>query len=466
MIKLQRYGLVVIIIIAVILRLAAAIYMGNQVEALPGVYDQISYDSLARRVLTGHGFSFGESWWPATAANAPTAHWSFLYTLYLVAVYGLFGSAPLAARIIQAVLAGILMPLLIYRLGSRVFGQVVGLVAAAISAIYVYFFYYAAALMTETFFILCILWSFDIAIGIRYSQNPRLSQWLLLGLSMTMTVLLRQTFLPVILLIGFWLWYAAKGMRMKMIKGFALSIIILILGIAPWTIRNYRVFHQFVLLNTNAGYAFYWANHPLFGTNFMNELPEGVSWGSMLPKELLGMDEAGLEKELMRRGLQTIIDDPGRYLLLSLSRFEDQFKFWPTPESPLISELSRLGSFGLFLPFMCYGTWLVIFQPARFKYIDETGVDGKFSRFSAWLKTPVALWLAFFVLYNLMHLASWAAIRYRLPTDAVMIIFAAVGIVDLYDRFAAKFGYKSDVCRENSVVIEDHSFIDVSAVVS
>lgn len=358
------------------------------------------------------------------------------------------------------------MPLLIYRLGSRVFGQVVGLVAAAISAIYVYFFYYAAALMTETFFILCILWSFDIAIGIRYSQNPRLSQWLLLGLSMTMTVLLRQTFLPVILLIGFWLWYAAKGMRMKMIKGFALSIIILILGIAPWTIRNYRVFHQFVLLNTNAGYAFYWANHPLFGTNFMNELPEGVSWGSMLPKELLGMDEAGLEKELMRRGLQTIIDDPGRYLLLSLSRFEDQFKFWPTPESPLISELSRLGSFGLFLPFMCYGTWLVIFQPARFKYIDETGVDGKFSRFSAWLKTPVALWLAFFVLYNLMHLASWAAIRYRLPTDAVMIIFAAVGIVDLYDRFAAKFGYKSDVCRENSVVIEDHSFIDVSAVVS
>ena len=339
------------------------------------------------------------------------------------------------------------MPLLIYRLGNRVFGPVIGLVAAAISAIYIYFFYYAASLMTETFFILGILWSLDIAISIRYTQNPRTSQWLLLGLAMTITALLRQTFLPVIGLIGLWLWYAAQGARLKMIKGFALSIIILILGIAPWTIRNYEVFHQFVLLNTNAGYAFYWANHPIFGTNFSNELPQGVTWASMIPQELHGMDEASLEKELMRRSLQSIMNDPGRYLLLSLSRIKEQFKFWPTSASPLISNISRLGSFGLFLPFMCYGTWLVLFRPKRFKFYDEFNVDGTFSRISAWLKTSVALLLVFFSLYTVMHLLSWAAIRYRLPTDAVMIIFAAVGIVDLYDRFVTQFGYKRQSIR-------------------
>jgi 4-amino-4-deoxy-L-arabinose transferase-like glycosyltransferase len=445
MLKLEHRWLVAIIVIAVILRLASSIYMGNQVTNLPGVYDQISYDKLAQRVLTGHGFSFGQPWWPLTEANAPTAHWSFLYTLYLVAVYSLFGITPLAARIIQAVLAGILMPLLIYRLGNRVFGPVLGLVAAAISAIYVYFFYYAASLMTETFFILGILWSIDIAISIRYTQNPRTRQWLILGLVMTITVLLRQTFLPVIGLIGLWLWYAAKGARLQMGKGFALSIIILIVGIAPWTIRNYRVFHQFVLLNTNAGYAFYWANHPIFGTNFSNELPEGVTWASMIPQELHGMDEASLEKELMRRSIQTILNDPGRYLLLSLSRIKEQFKFWPTTKSPLISNISRLGSFGLFLPFMGYGTWLVIFRCKRFKYFDEFNLDGKFSRISAWLKTSVALWLGFFSLYTVIHILSWAAIRYRLPTDAVMIIFAAVGIDDLYHRFAIKFDHREKI---------------------
>jgi hypothetical protein len=42
-----------------------------------------------------------------TAAGAPTAQWSFLYTLYLVVVYGLFGIHPLEARLIQAVIVGI-----------------------------------------------------------------------------------------------------------------------------------------------------------------------------------------------------------------------------------------------------------------------------------------------------------------------------------------------------------------------
>jgi hypothetical protein len=448
---LHRRWLIAIIVVSVLLRIAASIYLGNTVVDMPGTNDQISYDALAQRVITGHGFSFGQPWWPATAANAPTAHWSFLYTLYLATVYELFGIVPLAARIIQAVIAGILMPLLLFRLGNRTFGPRIGLVAAAISAIYIYFFYYAASLMTETFFILGILWSFDIAIGIRYTQTPRTSQWILLGLAILVTTLTRQTFLPIIGLIGLWLWYAAKGMRLKIVKGFSISIVILILGIVPWTIRNYRVFHQFVLLNTNAGYVFFLANQPIFGTKFTNELPQGVTWGSFIPPELIGMDEASLEKALMRRAIQTIINDPGRYLLLSLSRIKEQFKFWPTTNSSRISEISRIGSFGLFLPFMCYGTWLVIFRPRRYNLLDDPDGDEKSSHITAWIKTPVALWLGFFIIYTLMHLATWAAIRYRLATDGVMIIFAAVGIVDIYDRLALKIGHKTKVREEKTI---------------
>jgi hypothetical protein len=452
MTTIYRRWLIAIIVISVFLRIGASIYMGNQVTDFPGTFDQISYDSLARRVLTGHGFSFGQAWWPATAANAPTAHWSFLYTLYLTAVYGLLGVIPLAARIVHAIIAGILMPLLLFRLGNRVFGPLVGLVAAAISAIYIYFFYYAASLMTETFFILGILWCFDIAISIRYTKNPRALQWILLGLAMLITTLLRQTFLPIIVLIGLWLWYAAKGARLKFVEGFMLSIVVLILGILPVTIRNYRVFHQFVLLNTNAGYALYWANNPVFGTNFSNELPEGVTWGSLLPQDLNGLDEASLEKALMRRSLQEILNDPGRYLLLSLSRIKEQFKFWPTPDSQLISNISRVGSFGLFLPFMGYGVWLVIFRPTKYKLYDDSHATSKFSQISEWLKSPVALWLGFFCLYTFMHLASWAAIRYRLPTDAVMIIFAAVGIVDIYNWIIVKLENKKNIVQEKMIV--------------
>ncbi|HKI53610.1 MAG TPA: hypothetical protein VJ987_05760, partial [Anaerolineales bacterium] len=103
LIRIKEQPLIPIIFISVLLRVMVAFYMGNEVVELPGIFDQISYHNLALRVLGGHGFTFGEQWWPITRAGEPTAHWSFPYTLYLVATYALFGARPLAARILQAI---------------------------------------------------------------------------------------------------------------------------------------------------------------------------------------------------------------------------------------------------------------------------------------------------------------------------------------------------------------------------
>ncbi len=40
----------------------------------------------------------------------------------------------------------------------------------------------------------------------------------------------------------------------------------------------------------------------------------------------------------------------------------------------------------------------------------------------------------FIVLYTMLHLVSWANVRYRLPVDAFLILFAAYGIQDLLLR--------------------------------
>ncbi len=91
--------------------------------------------------------------------------------------------------------------------------------------------------------------------------------------------------------------------------------------ILPFTAYNYARFGRFVLLNTNSGYAFFWGNHPIYGTHFVPILtPEMGSYQDLIPPEVRNLDEAALDQELMRRGLQFVIDDPGRYLLLSLSR--------------------------------------------------------------------------------------------------------------------------------------------------
>src|SRR5512136_3002820 len=151
--------LLAILAISVTLRVGVALYLGDIVDAPPLLTDQRSYHALGARLVSGHGFSFDRGWYPFTEPDTPTAHWSFLYSLFVAAVYGLVGVHPLAVRLVQAVLGGILLPWLTYRLAVRVFAPALnprlrwlpGL-AALFAAAYAYFVLYAATIMTETFF--------------------------------------------------------------------------------------------------------------------------------------------------------------------------------------------------------------------------------------------------------------------------------------------------------------------------
>ena len=62
--KNHRLILLAILALAVFLRVAVALYLGDGLEETRGgAYDQISYDMLAQRVSQGHGFSFEQPWY-------------------------------------------------------------------------------------------------------------------------------------------------------------------------------------------------------------------------------------------------------------------------------------------------------------------------------------------------------------------------------------------------------------------
>ena len=424
--------LIAIIVFSILLRVAAAIYMGSRVEALPGVSDQISYHTLALRVMAGHGFTFGENWWPATQAGEPTAHWSYLYTLYLIVVYSLFGVQPLAARILQAVVVGLIQPLLVYHIGSRLFNNTVGLLAAALIACYTYLIYYSAALMTESFYISAVLAVMLLAVALIQAEDKLSTagaaqkRWLAvgLGLSLGAAVLLRQLFLLFVPFLFLWLAWCGRRKLAQTLVNLSVAGGILVALIVPITLFNYSRFGTFVLLNTNAGYAFYWGNHPVYGTHFESIItPETGNYLELLPIELKTqrLNEAELDQELLRRGVEFVLEDPGRYVLLSISRIPPYFTFWPTANSSLLSNLARVSSFGILWPFMLYGAVLAL-------------RDLRKNPFS-----PAALLVFFCLFYTLIHVLTWTLARYRLPVDAVLISMAAYGLVDLYQRARARF---------------------------
>jgi 4-amino-4-deoxy-L-arabinose transferase-like glycosyltransferase len=392
--------LILILVAAVLIRLPVALYMGDQVAVLPGVHDQVSYDALARSILDGRGYSFTENWYPFTLANTPTAHWSFIYPLYLAGIYAVTGYHPLVARFVQGVLGGTLICILVYLIGRRVADQVTGLVGAALAAVYGYFIYYNVALMTETFFIILVLVSLYLSLGLK--DNPALSRWVGLGLALGVAGLLRQTMLVFVPFLLFWLFLQLKkdGIRWWY---YTIPFLVVILLIAPWTLRNYLAYDQFLLLNSNAGYALYASNNPGLGTDWRNEFVVVP-----VPDELAGKNEAELDRALTQRGIEFIISDPMRYLRLNLNKTLEYFRFWPTSGSNPISNLNRMLSFGLYLPFMLWGLGLSV------------------SRWRSFL--PLYL---FMVIHTGIHLLSWPSPRYRLPVDAVLMIFAALALLQL-----------------------------------
>ncbi|NMB68039.1 MAG: glycosyltransferase family 39 protein [Chloroflexi bacterium] len=412
---IRRNALLLILLLSLLLRGAAAVYLGDEVVVLPGTSDQLSYHHLALRVLDGHGFSFGEDWWPATRADEPTAHWSFLYTLYLVAVYGIFGPHPLAARLLQAVIVGLLQPWLIYQLGRQLFNQKVGLWAALLTAVYAYFIYYAATLMTEPFYISAILGALLLAIRLARPPEVRVNRLLLslaLGLVLGIAILLRQLFLLFVPFLLVWMfWASLRGNARLRLIHYALPVAIIAVMIVPFSIYNFQRFDQFVLLNTNSGFAFFWGNHPYYGTQFQSILSD-EEYQSLLPEDQLYLDEAALDKELLRRGMQFVFENPGRYLQLSLSRIPAYFEFLPKAESGTLSNLSRVLSFGILWPFMLIGL-ILAWRRRSHRFWDA-------------LATPKFLLVLFVLVYTGIHVFTWTLIRYRLPVDAVLLVFAGV----------------------------------------
>ncbi|HNS04027.1 MAG TPA: glycosyltransferase family 39 protein [Anaerolineae bacterium] len=445
---LTPWLLAAILLLSTLLRLGVALYLGNTLEETRGgTYDQISYDLLAQRVADGHGFSFAVDTWPYARANQPTAFWSYLYTLYLTLIYAIFGHQPLIARLIQGVIVGVLMPWLVWRIARRPFGSRVGLIAAGITAIYFYFIHYAASLMSEAFYLVGILWTVDVGMRLaemladpRTNQRRTLALGLEFGLAMSLTLLLRQVVIGFFTVLALWLlWIALHHHAVRRVLGvFVATAAVTGLLILPFVARNYQVFGRLTMPNTNAGFTFFWSNHPIYGTHFEAVLSpsHGISYQELIPPDLRDLNEAALDRALLLRGLQFVRDDPGRYLLLSLSRVPVYFQFWPTSDSTRLSNAARMLSFGLFLPFMLYGLILGASHLRRSGPLrpNLAVVDGTPDLRAAY----VALFLLFILVYTAIHLASWANVRYRLPVDAFLILFAAYGIDDVLRRLARR----------------------------
>ncbi len=184
-----------------------------------------------------------------------------VYPYFVGALFRAFGTMR-AVLWAQVVLGALLVPV-VGLAGARAFGRRVGLLAAAATALYPELLWYPAHYWSETVFLL-LLWGAierTLAADARGSRGAAVAAGLLWGLA-TLTRELSLYLVPIAVL---WLLrprradaagrFRSHGLRPVAggVARAALLVLVTVLTVLPWTIRNAIVFRVFIPVSTMGG---------------------------------------------------------------------------------------------------------------------------------------------------------------------------------------------------------------------
>ncbi len=351
--------------------------------------DEESYVQLASNFLAGRGLVTDSG---ALVSRPP------LYPLFLAGCFKIFGPSVLAIRIIHA-FVGALVPLAVYYLGRRVFGEWEGIIACCVAAFFNPFYvFYTGLVLTETIFILVIVVVMHILHSLYTERRwaKLFGRSILAGLSLAALTLMRSSFflfLP--FAVPFWLILSRR--RRCALVAVCVTGIFFAAGLFPWAYRNKRLTGHWVFTTLMAGRSLYEACGPdADGGPAMHK----TEW----PEEIEGRSEYDEDRILKERAIEYIKEHPLRTVRLALIKFKRFWNIIPNYEhyrKPLYMVVSIV----TYCPVLLLGA-LGVFEARRQ------------IRNHIFLLLPV-------LYFTLMHMIFVGSIRYREPIMAYLAILAA-----------------------------------------
>lgn len=369
--------------------------LGVRVAAAFGARDQLVqgdamvFHQVAQRLADGEGFV-------QAFRDQPTAEHPPGWELVLAAADLLGGNGYFSHRLLGAAI-GTVTVVLIGLLGRRAGGATVGLVAAAIAAVYPMLWSADVSLMSEP------LYGALLVAALLAATHRR---FVLLGALLGLAALTRgEALLLVPLLLVPLTWRRWRTMAAG-VAAFALVL-------APWTVRNLVTFEEPVLISGNANGIWVGANCP---GSYHGELIGYWRFHCYLP-ERPGEDESEFYARQRDAGLQYAFDHPERWPPVVGARVLRLLDMWDVEQSVFINaqegRSTRATRWGirmwwLLLPFAVAGAVLV----PRHRWV---------------LVAPVAMVLA-------IGVVTYGTTRFRYAAEPSVCVFAAVALVALRTR--------------------------------
>lgn len=406
-------------LVALVVRLAFVLFY-EQFPALQA--DDAIYDSVAVDLASGRGF-IERTVSSTGVVDEPLIRIGPTYPAFLAILYFLFGHSLTVVRVVQAVL-GATTVLLVFRSARAAFGEPVALMAGALTALHPALIIYTGMILTETLFAFLLTLSVWAMIVAAKHRSPL--TWLRAGVVLGLTILLRAEALALaVLFAGSALW-CGEGQHKKrnlLILGTALA-----LTVGAWTVRNYVVFKEVILVSDHSGPTIWISTMGWSEWRYDDAL-----YQSIVRQETNSLEQG---RALRREAIKNIRNDPARYLRFCLERipafwlgshttylagFSDSFQAYYVQGKldkvavKLLLLSLNIGLLGLGL----WGIWASI--------LKETGQ-----------RCLRILCLHPIVVIATVHFFLFAASRYQVPILPAILMFSAVGVNNASSLFRSK----------------------------
>ena len=430
--------------------------------------------------LKGFGYSFAHQLGCASAYRSPG------YLFFLSVLYTFFSPTnTLAQAIVQNVfVVGILW--LVYAVGSKLVGKRAALVAGFLMACYPYTFYHYTQYyhtFLSSFFLLLLVWFLLKLKEIKYWRYA-----IGAGVSIGCLAYVQGTILPAspfIVLWLLWCWWPSSAEAMagrpdwkRTLKAAVIMALLSAALIAPWTYRNWTVFHHFVPLTTDLGFAMAKANneniYELTKRGYPQEVVDDVVVSSTDPGYIEYRIRPEITAELERDGVyQSSIFSTQWHPKDPTGMHEACSELGPANEYEFNAHWNAIALAWIKTNFWTEGWKLSLlkmktfWQPSLFPSV-KMGATWSFAGssvkvwlarnamtaacavviFGGWIgllwtvirkrKKEAFLPLAIILVYTVMHSFFAGYTKYRIPLDNLMAIYAGWTIVAVWDWLSGR----------------------------
>jgi 4-amino-4-deoxy-L-arabinose transferase-like glycosyltransferase len=247
-----RRWLAVILLVGAALRIGWCVYAAKPPAGVDArgnfsLHDPNFYMLFGEQFAHGHGYHLPDG---TPSAYYPVGYAVALGGMFFVAEHTV-GDHPIGAMAAFNVLCGVATVALVFAIGRRLRGDRLGLVAAAITAVYPNLVFHTAAPLTETFFNALVALTVLVALApdVDTGRVPTRRLAALGGL-LGLCILVRPVAMPLVgALFVAWM-LAGAGWRRALGQSAAVAAVA-VLVVAPWVVRNAVVMHSFTLSTSN-----------------------------------------------------------------------------------------------------------------------------------------------------------------------------------------------------------------------